>query len=213
MLFPGNACDVWPGELPPGWELEWVDDEEWLHHGQASNDVIISFSYLPLFSINSELFIVLSKNYVCNNGPYGDVMLICKALWTLLRGSFNASVRSSLCCQVIYRALTTLNGMIPYYRLMTKWSGLGDSTELSRMGLSQLRRSRQWRRPLALLSFLEVLTRDHPFNSGIVRFHPKLMFLLSFHGWSCHWLLVAAVVWKVSSIDTSASSMLSCWWW
>jgi hypothetical protein len=33
---------------------------------------------------------------------------------------------------------TTLNGVILYYRLMTKWSGLlGDSTELSRMGLSQ----------------------------------------------------------------------------
>ena len=31
----------------------------------------------------------------------------------------------------------TLNGMILYYRLKTKWSGLGDSTELSRMGLSQ----------------------------------------------------------------------------
>jgi hypothetical protein len=30
----------------------------------------------------------------------------------------------------------TLNGMILYYRLMTKWSGLGDSTELSQMGLS-----------------------------------------------------------------------------
>jgi hypothetical protein len=32
----------------------------------------------------------------------------------------------------------TLNEMIIYYRLMTNWSGLGDSTELSRMGLSQL---------------------------------------------------------------------------
>jgi hypothetical protein len=29
-----------------------------------------------------------------------------------------------------------LNKMVLYYRLMTKWSGLGDSTELSRMGLS-----------------------------------------------------------------------------
>jgi hypothetical protein len=29
----------------------------------------------------------------------------------------------------------TLNDMVLYYRLMTKWSGLGDSTELSRMGL------------------------------------------------------------------------------
>jgi hypothetical protein len=32
----------------------------------------------------------------------------------------------------------TLNRMIPYYHLMTKWSCLGDSTELSWMGLSQL---------------------------------------------------------------------------
>jgi hypothetical protein len=31
----------------------------------------------------------------------------------------------------------TLNGILLYYRLMTKWSGLGDSTELSRVGLSQ----------------------------------------------------------------------------
>jgi hypothetical protein len=30
----------------------------------------------------------------------------------------------------------TLNGMLLYYRLMTKWSGLGDSTESSRVGLS-----------------------------------------------------------------------------
>jgi hypothetical protein len=30
-----------------------------------------------------------------------------------------------------------LNEMLLYYRLMTKWSGLGDSTELSRVGLSQ----------------------------------------------------------------------------
>jgi hypothetical protein len=37
---------------------------------------------------------------------------------------------------VVNRA--TLNGMFLYYRLMTKWSGLGDSMELSRMGLSQL---------------------------------------------------------------------------
>jgi hypothetical protein len=31
----------------------------------------------------------------------------------------------------------TLNMMILYYFLMTKWSGLGDSMELSRMVLSQ----------------------------------------------------------------------------
>jgi hypothetical protein len=32
----------------------------------------------------------------------------------------------------------THNGILLYYRLMTKRSGLGDSTELSRLGLSQL---------------------------------------------------------------------------
>jgi hypothetical protein len=32
--------------------------------------------------------------------------------------------------------LATLNEILIYYRLMTKWSGLGDSTELSRVGLS-----------------------------------------------------------------------------
>jgi hypothetical protein len=31
----------------------------------------------------------------------------------------------------------TLNGILLYYRLMTKWSGLGDNMELSRVGLSQ----------------------------------------------------------------------------
>jgi hypothetical protein len=31
MLFSGEAMsDVWPGEIPPGWELQWIesDDEE-----------------------------------------------------------------------------------------------------------------------------------------------------------------------------------------
>jgi hypothetical protein len=32
----------------------------------------------------------------------------------------------------------TLNEMVLYYRLMIKWSGLGNSTKLSQMGLSQL---------------------------------------------------------------------------
>jgi hypothetical protein len=32
----------------------------------------------------------------------------------------------------------TLNEILLYYRLMTKWSGLSNSMELSRVGLSQL---------------------------------------------------------------------------
>jgi hypothetical protein len=69
----------------------------------------------------------------------GNLMLICKALWTLLPGSFNAYVRSSLCVSSELPVVNpvTLNGMILYYRLMTKLSGLGDSTELSWMELSQ----------------------------------------------------------------------------
>jgi hypothetical protein len=34
----------------------------------------------------------------------------------------------------------TLNGVLLYYRLVTKWNCLGDSMELSRVGLSQLTR-------------------------------------------------------------------------
>jgi hypothetical protein len=51
---------------------------------------------------------------------------------------FNAYVRSSLFpSDLLGVNPTTLNGMILYYRLMTKRSGLGDSTKLSRMELSQ----------------------------------------------------------------------------
>jgi hypothetical protein len=71
--------------------------------------------------------------------PTGVWWIICKALWTLLRGGFNAYVRSSLWCRDLPGFNpATLNGMILYYRLMTKLSGLGDITELSRVGLSQL---------------------------------------------------------------------------
>jgi hypothetical protein len=68
----------------------------------ASYDVIVPLSYVPLFSINSEPFTFMTKNYVCNNGPYGDLLLICKALWTLLRGCLMHTF-DPLCFQVIYR--------------------------------------------------------------------------------------------------------------
>jgi hypothetical protein len=46
-----------------------------LHHGQASYGVIESFSYLPLFEVNFEPLLSCQRNYVCNNDPYGDVMV------------------------------------------------------------------------------------------------------------------------------------------
>jgi hypothetical protein len=99
-------------------------------------DHIISLSS----SVFNKLWIIYFrvKELCCNNGPYGDLILICKALWTLLRGSFNVYVRSSLSSDLPGVDLATLNRMILYYRLMTKWNGLGDSTELSRVGLSHL---------------------------------------------------------------------------
>jgi hypothetical protein len=28
IMCAGNAfSDVWPGKIPPGWELEWVEDD------------------------------------------------------------------------------------------------------------------------------------------------------------------------------------------
>jgi hypothetical protein len=42
-----------------------------LHYGQVSNDVIVSFVYLLLFSINSEIFTFMSKNYVVIMDPTG----------------------------------------------------------------------------------------------------------------------------------------------
>jgi hypothetical protein len=97
MLFPGNACDVCGPEnlRPAGSWNGWVTKSDCIMDRPPM--MFVSFSYLPLFLINSELFTFMSKDYVCNNGPYGDLMLICKALWTLLREGFNAYVRSSLC--------------------------------------------------------------------------------------------------------------------
>jgi hypothetical protein len=55
----------------------------------------------------------MSRTMVCNNEtPKGEFGFnLCNALWTLLRGSFNAYVRSSLCFQVIYRALNWQHSM------------------------------------------------------------------------------------------------------
>jgi hypothetical protein len=62
--------------------------------------------------------------------------------------------------------LATLNRMILYCRLMTKWSGLGDSTELSRMGLSEreIEREGHARRSLQV---------EHDADAAIIRLSMK----------------------------------------
>jgi hypothetical protein len=47
------------------------------------------------------------------------------------------SILSAFPCDLSGVNPATLNGMILYYHLMTKWRGLGDSMGLSRVGLSQ----------------------------------------------------------------------------
>jgi hypothetical protein len=71
--------------------------------------------------------------------PTGRLVLICKALWILLRGSLMHTF-DPLCDFKWFTGCKPGNTqrMVLYYRLMTKWSGLGDSTELSRVGLWQL---------------------------------------------------------------------------
>jgi hypothetical protein len=67
----------------------------------------------------------------------------------------------------------TLNGILLYYCLMTKWSGLGDSMELSRVGLSQLHKlSSPWEGPFSVSKVnrpgsyrLQTLERDDISNS------------------------------------------------
>jgi hypothetical protein len=74
---------------------------------------------------------------VCNNltlrGRIG--FNFCTVLWTRLRVSFNAYVRSSVCYPSDLLGIKpgTYDGMALYYRLMTG-IGLGDSTVFSRVG-------------------------------------------------------------------------------
>jgi hypothetical protein len=76
---------------------------------------------------------------ICNNEPYGELGINLQGTLDSPSWEFNAYIRSSLFpIDLSGVNPAALNGMILYYRLMTKWSGLGNSTELSRVGLSRL---------------------------------------------------------------------------
>jgi hypothetical protein len=77
--------------------------------------------------------------------------------------------------------LATLNEILLYYRLMTKWSGLGDSMELSLVGLSQERRHPLT--PHLVVLAIEVWRTRTPF---LVRHHWILDWLESIK--TCNWL-------------------------
>jgi hypothetical protein len=115
---------VWLGEIPPAGSWN-----GWMMMGDCIMDGLLwCLSYrLVNFAIliNSELFTSVSRTMVCNKWPYVGVLMYM--------------FRSSVCDSSDLPGYdpATLNGMVLYYRLMTKWSGLGDSTKLSRMGLSQ----------------------------------------------------------------------------
>jgi hypothetical protein len=75
-----------------------------------------------------------------------------------------------------------LNGVLLYYRLMTKWSGLCDSTELSRVGLSLwVSVHVSWRTLYAMVHVLKLSNTVHttpipPTNND----HAQLYFLFVF---------------------------------
>jgi hypothetical protein len=70
--------------------------------------------------------------------------------------------------------LATLNRILLYYRLMTKWSGLGDSTKLSRVGLSQRQRrslphARRWSPPQRSSSVRRAVFAPHDVGEEVQR--------------------------------------------
>jgi hypothetical protein len=83
--------------------------------------------------------------------PTGSWVLICKALWTLLRGSFMHTF-DPLYVPKWFTGCKPGNTQQDdsLLSLHEKWSGLGDSTELSRVGLSHL--SAQLMRPWCWLN-------------------------------------------------------------
>ena len=63
LWFSGN--DIWPGQIPDGWELQWEnDDNEW----RIMNGLSWCVATTSLFSavLNSELY-VYARTLVCNN--------------------------------------------------------------------------------------------------------------------------------------------------
>jgi hypothetical protein len=83
----------------------------------------------------------MSRTVVCNNGPYREDLL---KFVRFSRLSFMGVLMHTFDPLCVFSSdlpgfdPAILNGMIIYYLLMTKWSGLGDSMELSQMELSPL---------------------------------------------------------------------------
>jgi hypothetical protein len=67
---------------------------------------------------------------------FGEFVMILSLLQILFPDLCIRSIVSGFPSDLPGVNQATLNGMIPYCRVMTKWSGLGDSMELSQVGLS-----------------------------------------------------------------------------
>jgi hypothetical protein len=66
---------VWPGEIPPGWELEWVDDdtEKWHHRWPPVMLYYIAISTSAVFNKTLNHLLLCQSIMICNNGPYGQI--------------------------------------------------------------------------------------------------------------------------------------------
>jgi hypothetical protein len=56
---------VWPGEIPPGWELEWVEDDYRKHHGWPP--VVSPLPLVISTAFETLNYLIMVKTMVCNN--------------------------------------------------------------------------------------------------------------------------------------------------
>jgi hypothetical protein len=156
---------VWPGEIPPGWELEWVEDDDWRHHGRPPVMFLTSLSLIPLFS---KLWTTLScqrLQFVIIK-PFGVDLDVNYVMYSRLAFAWVLMhiCQSLLLCKVISPGVNpaTTDIMILYYCLMTKWIGLGDSTVFSWVGCHSWHQSNYMHRRFNNLNhwFLNKICQD-----------------------------------------------------
>jgi hypothetical protein len=70
---------VWPGEIPPGWELEWVEVDYWKHHGWPA---VVSSLLLVYFRCFWKLWTISSW----------------QKLWFVIIKPFGVRIRILNCC-------------------------------------------------------------------------------------------------------------------
>jgi hypothetical protein len=140
----GRGVRVRQGKDPlPAWAQRgqvWVDDAEWWHHGwppvmsyHIASSISAVLKLWTFYLSCHEPWFVIIKHLRVNLDLSCVMHSRLEFVWVLMY-----TFRSYKCDPSDLPGFdpATVNEMILYYRLMTKWSGLGDTTKLSRMRLS-----------------------------------------------------------------------------